>query len=78
MVRLNEKAVGFVGTVLEVSEDEALEGMAGASSRLQELGFTRGEELRIVGRAPFGEPILVELRGAIMALRLREAKCIKV
>ncbi|MGE3973943.1 MAG: ferrous iron transport protein A [Bdellovibrionales bacterium] len=74
MRALTEQSIGFTGVILDVREDHA-EGMA---NRLRELGFTKGEELRILGIAPFGEPVLVELRGAIVALRKKEAACIKV
>jgi len=47
-------------------------------SRLMELGFTCGERLKVVGIAPFGGPIILEIRGAIIVLRRREAKCIKL
>ncbi len=46
--------------------------------RLLEIGFIRGEEILVRGRAPFGEPILVEIRGATVALRKSEARCILV
>ncbi len=46
--------------------------------RLMELGFTAGENIAVVGVAPFGSPILVELRGSVFALRDCEAKCLKV
>ena len=46
--------------------------------RLLEIGFIRGEEVLVRGRAPFGEPILVEIRGATVALRKNEARCILV
>ena len=45
-------------------------------ARLRELGFIRGESVRVVGRAPFGEPILVEIHGATIALRKEEAACV--
>jgi ferrous iron transport protein A len=47
-------------------------------ARLRELGFIRGEEVRIAGRAPFGEPILIEIRGSTVALRTREAQCVQM
>ena len=47
-------------------------------SRLREIGFVRGEEVFGRGRAPFGDPILVEIRGAIIALRKAEAACVKL
>jgi ferrous iron transport protein A len=54
----------------------SLAGDAIVVSRLRELGFIRGERVRIAGRAPFGEPILVEIRGATVALRKSEAACV--
>lgn len=45
-------------------------------ARLRELGFIRGEKVRVQGRAPFGEPIIVEIRGATVALRKQEAACV--
>jgi ferrous iron transport protein A len=53
-----------------------LEGDAVVVARLRELGFITGELVRVAGRAPFGEPILVEIRGATIALRKAEATCI--
>lgn len=53
-----------------------LEGDPVIVGRLRELGFISGEHLRIAGRAPFGEPILVEIRGATVALRKAEAACV--
>lgn len=53
-----------------------LQGDAVIISRLREIGFIRGEKVRIAGRALFGEPILVEIRGTTVALRKEEAQCI--
>lgn len=47
-------------------------------ARLRELGFITGEQVRVSGRAPFGDPILVEIRGATVALRLSEATCVQL
>ena len=55
-----------------------LEGDKIVVSRLREIGFVRGEEVCVRGRAPFGDPILVELRGAIIALRKGEAACVRL
>lgn len=55
-----------------------LEGDTVIVSRLREIGFVRGEEVSVQGKAPFGEPILVELRGAVVALRKSEALCVKL
>ena len=71
MANLTEKSIGYTGAIIDVVESDF-------TSRLREIGFTKGEELRLVGIAPFGEPLLVELRGAIVALRKKEAQCIQV
>lgn len=55
-----------------------LAGEAAVVLRLLEIGFIRGQEVLVRGRAPFGEPILVEIHGATIALRKREAQCILV
>ncbi|MEK7354965.1 MAG: FeoA family protein [Bdellovibrionota bacterium] len=47
-------------------------------SRLREIGFIRGEVVQVRGRAPFGDPLIVEIRGAQVALRKEEASCVKL
>ena len=47
-------------------------------ARLVELGFTRGAQITLKGRAPFGEPFLVEVDGSVVALRRNEILCIKI
>ena len=69
---LNEAPVNFQGTISDLAGEDLL------VSRLQELGFIRGEQVVVRGRAPFGEPLLVEVRGTTIALRKREAQCIQL
>ena len=48
-------------------------------SRLMHLGFIHGEVIRVTRKAPlFKEPILVEVRGRMVALSADEANLIKV
>jgi Fe2+ transport system protein FeoA len=72
MTTLSECQINFEGPIQELHGDGVL------LSRLREMGFIRGERVRIWGRAPFGEPFLVEIRGVTVALRKREAQCIRV
>lgn len=72
MSSLAEKSVNYVGRVV------GLVGEKDISDRLRELGFTTGESIRLVGVAPFGEPLMVEVRGAVVALRKAEAACIQI
>lgn len=55
-----------------------LKGDSVIVSRLREIGFVRGEEVQVRGRMPFGEPLLIEIRGAVVALRKSEAACVRV
>ncbi|MBI6545385.1 MAG: ferrous iron transport protein A [Cyanobacteria bacterium NC_groundwater_1444_Ag_S-0.65um_54_12] len=56
----------------------ALEGNSDLCFKLLELGFTPGQEITPLARAPFGGPLAVALRGTIVALRSDEAACIKL
>lgn len=55
-----------------------IDGPTSLTVRLVEFGFTEGEPVRVLGRALFGSPLYVEIRGAVMALRDEEAKCLQV
>lgn len=47
--------------------------------RLRELGFVKGEEVRLVARGPVGgEPLLVQVGFTRFALRISEAKRVVV
>ena len=46
--------------------------------RLLDLGFVPGTEVRVVRRAPLGDPVEYELRGYRLCLRRSEALRIRV
>lgn len=46
--------------------------------RLHELGLGIGTKLKIMGRAPFGGPLLVRYNTSFLALRSDEALCAQV
>lgn len=53
-------------------------GFAGESmfcERLHEMGLREGMLIRILGRAPFGGPILIRYNTSFLALRNAEAAC---
>ncbi len=50
----------------------------GMRRRLMELGFIPGTPLRLVRRAPLGDPIEVELHGAHVSMRRAEARTVIV
>ncbi len=47
-------------------------------ARLLDLGFTPGEVIAVTHHAPLGDPLVVRVRGALLALRKREAAWIWV
>jgi ferrous iron transport protein A len=47
-------------------------------ARLLDLGFTPGETVSVTQRAPLGDPLVIRVRGALLALRKREAAWIFV
>ena len=57
---------------------ESLEGPEAECRRLLDLGLTPGEEIAIAQLVPFGDPMVVMVRGMRLALRRREAAWIRV
>ncbi|HEY7911583.1 MAG TPA: ferrous iron transport protein A [Blastocatellia bacterium] len=57
---------------------ERLEGPEDECRRLLDLGLTPGQEMAVVQSVPFGDPLVVVVRGMRLALRRREAAWIKV
>jgi ferrous iron transport protein A len=58
-----------------------IEGVTGAPTlrrRLLEAGFTAGCSVRFLMATPFGDPLVFSLRGASIALRKAEARCVQV
>ncbi len=57
---------------------EGVEGNPAMRRRLLEIGFTEGCKVRFVMATPFGDPLVFSLRGASIALRKSEARCVRV
>lgn len=55
-----------------------LSGHPNLRSRLQELGFTPGTNVRLVARAAFGGAMAFQLRGSTIALRRADASCVEL
>jgi ferrous iron transport protein A len=62
----------------ESAEVKAVDGASPIGRRLLELGFRPGTELRVIRRAPLGDPTTYELRGSRFCLRRSEAERITV
>ena len=46
--------------------------------KLMEMGMVKGQPLYMLFKAPFGDPIAVDVNGYILSLRLDEARLINV
>ena len=72
MTTLAALTVGRAGRVLRI------EGADEISIRLMEMGLTPGTELRMVGVAPLGDPLELEVRGYRLSLRRSEAQRVEI
>ena len=53
-------------------------GMDEVSLRLLEMGLTPGVDVTLVGTAPLGDPLEIELRGYRLSLRRSEAERVEI
>jgi ferrous iron transport protein A len=56
----------------------AVDGDDEISLRLMEMGLTPGVALKLIGVAPLGDPLELELRGYRLSLRQSEAQRVRV
>lgn len=47
------------------------------SAKMAEMGIIEGAELSLAFKAPFGDPIAIELNGTLLSLRKNEASLVK-
>jgi ferrous iron transport protein A len=72
LISLSRIAVGDTGVVACVTTPEPMR------RRLMDMGFTRGAQVRSLYRAAGGDPTAYAIRGAVVALRARDARGIRV
>ncbi len=48
------------------------------SSRLTEFGLLPGQSVELIRKAPFNGPVLLEILGSQVAIRMKDARCIEV
>ncbi|MGD9722177.1 MAG: ferrous iron transport protein A [Pirellulales bacterium] len=69
---LAELPIGARGRV------NAISGVDELSMRLLEMGLTPGVEVAVVGKAPLGDPLELELRGYRLSVRRSEAARVEI
>jgi ferrous iron transport protein A len=55
-----------------------IEGQDELACRLMEMGLTPGAELRLIGAAPLGDPLELEVRGYRLSVRKSEARRVEL
>ena len=63
---------GEKATIIKIDLDHP------SSYRILEYGFTPGQNIEIVNKAIFNDPIAISLRGTLIAIRKNDAMCIEV
>ena len=71
-MKLSDLGVGQSGTIIEVEGDDSL------ALRLMEMGLIEGESVRLLGKAPLGEPLEFAFRGSRLSLRKTEAFRVRI
>ena len=69
---LDELQTGARGMVCEVG------GSGAFRRRLLELGLLPGTVVERTGQAPLGDPLAFRVRGAVLAIRRRDAQAIRI
>jgi ferrous iron transport protein A len=72
MKSLDQLEVGERGMVVEV------DGQPAITQRLMEMGLIEGEIVEVVGRAPLGDPVELQVYDYRLSVRKNEAALVRV
>ncbi|MBA2115504.1 FeoA family protein [Bremerella alba] len=72
MSKLSQLAVGQEAVIASIDATNV------AAVRLMEMGMTPGSSVKMIGSAPFGDPLEVEIRGYHLSLRKTEADLVEL
>ena len=72
MKSLAELSIGQRGKVVQI------QGLDGVSLRLLEMGLTPGVSFALIGSAPLGDPLELEVRGYRLSVRKSEAARVQI
>ncbi len=67
-----ELKCGEIGIIDEIDEKHP------SSRRVLEFGFTPGQEIELINKSIFNDPLAFAVRGTLIAIRKDEADCIKL
>lgn len=63
------------GEIVKINE---IDSNHPSSRRILEIGFTPGQEIELINKSFFNDPLAFSVRGTLIAIRKNEAGCIKV
>jgi len=64
--------LGEIGVIKEIDSSHS------SFRRIIEIGFTPGQEIELLNKSIFSDPLTFSLRGTLIAIRLNEAKSILI
>lgn len=70
MKTASELKYGEIGTINEIDIAHP------SSRRILEIGFTPGQEIELINKSLFNDPLAFSVRGTLIAIRRNEADCI--
>ena len=73
MTRLDELGIGDVARVTGYSDRTS-----SYRRRLLSMGLTPGSVVKVVRKAPLGDPIEIDLRGTSLSVRKEEARIVSI
>jgi Fe2+ transport system protein FeoA len=72
VIPLSQLTPGQIGVLASLNPERAVD------QRLMALGLLPGMVLKLVRRAPLGDPLAIEFAGQVVSLRLAEAESVMV
>jgi len=72
LIRLSDLQVGKLASIKRVT------GANETMERLRDLGLVPGEEVQVIKKAPFGDPIEIRIMNYSLCIRKSEARKIRV
>lgn len=69
--KLSTFEIGDSGTVVSVENTSLL-------PKMTEMGLFEGKNVKVLFKAPFGDPIAIDIEGYVLSLRKKEADLIEV
>jgi ferrous iron transport protein A len=72
MRKASEIKYGEIVTINEIDYNHP------SSQRIIETGFTPGQQIELINKSVFNDPLAFSVRGTLIAIRKNEADCIKV